>query len=125
MQDVRTRAADCLGKVTQFSPRVDPIINDLCKGVEAAPSPAVMESTVEALQSVLRSSGARVTPPVMARSVELLQVSVVSSVVWRTATVTSSDCASARRTRVGLRCGECVVRKCCFSHCAVPLVFGC
>ncbi len=50
VQDVRTRAADCLGKVTQFSPRVDPIINDLCKAIEAAPSPAVQESTVEALQ---------------------------------------------------------------------------
>ena len=49
-QDVRTRAADCLGKVTQFSPRVDPIVNDLCKAIEAATSPAVQESTVEALQ---------------------------------------------------------------------------
>jgi hypothetical protein len=74
-QDVRTRAADCLGKVTQFSPRVDPIVNDLCKAIEGAPSPAVQESTVEALQSVVRFSGSKVTPPVIARSVELLQAS--------------------------------------------------
>jgi hypothetical protein len=29
---------------------VDPIVNDLCKAIEAATSPAVQESTVEALQ---------------------------------------------------------------------------
>ncbi len=53
---MRTRAADCLGKVTQFSPRVDPIVNDLCKGIESAVSPAVQESTVEALQVLLLTS---------------------------------------------------------------------
>jgi hypothetical protein len=49
VQEVRTRAADCLGKVTQFSPRVDPIVNDLCKSIESATSPSIQESTVSAL----------------------------------------------------------------------------
>lgn len=48
-QGVRTRAADCLGKIMAFSPRVDPIVNDLCKGVEAATTTGIQDSMVEAL----------------------------------------------------------------------------
>lgn len=32
-----------------FSPRVDPIVNDLCKGIEGATSAGVQDSMVEAL----------------------------------------------------------------------------
>jgi hypothetical protein len=70
---VRSAAAANLGELTRLSARVDQLTSDLAASAVSSPEPDTRVAYLQALRGALAASGARLTPPTLAKVEESLE----------------------------------------------------
>lgn len=82
MREVRQRGGKALGQLLELGPRVDPLLTDLSQLCLQVESHAIRLSVLEALETVLRASGAKAAPATMMKIVQTAQAVALDEEDW-------------------------------------------